>query len=132
MRITEPDEPNCDDDCGQRYASSPPPPARVARRDRDPGRVHRLERVVPLDAAYQQAALKLTQSLRHDGYTVDLAFSGNGRKRMRRADKLGACAAVLLGEDEMAKSAVKVRDLDSGEETLVALDTLSAHLARYA
>lgn len=87
--------------------------------------------VVPFDAAYQQAALKLTQSLRRDGYTVDLAFSGNGRKRMRRADKLGACAAVLLGEDEMAKNAAKVRDLDSGEETLVALDTLSTHLARY-
>ena len=87
--------------------------------------------VVPFDAAYRQAAFRLTQALRRDGFTVDLAFSGNGGKRMKRANKLGARAAVLLGEAEMTQNAATVRDLDSGDETLVALATLSAHLTRY-
>ncbi len=87
--------------------------------------------VIPFAPAYEQAAFLLTQQLRRDGFAVDLAFSGNGRKRMKRANKLAARAAVLLGEEEMRQNAAKVRDLDSGDETMVRLDQLSAHLQRY-
>ncbi|MFQ5938995.1 MAG: histidine--tRNA ligase [Alphaproteobacteria bacterium] len=87
--------------------------------------------VVPIGEAAEMAALKLAQSLRHDGFTVELGYRGNLGKRLKRANKLGACAAVLLGEDELARNAATVRDLDTGEQTEVALDSLTAHLARY-
>jgi histidyl-tRNA synthetase len=74
------------------------------------------------------AALKVADHLRTAGICVDLGFSGNMKKRMARADKAGARAVVILGEDEMARGAVTVRDLDSGTQTEVALDALTEHL----
>jgi histidyl-tRNA synthetase len=50
---------------------------------------------------------------------------------MKRANKLGACAAVLLGEDELARNEATVRHMDSGEQDAVSLDLLSEALSRY-
>ncbi|MGY8961266.1 MAG: His/Gly/Thr/Pro-type tRNA ligase C-terminal domain-containing protein, partial [Alphaproteobacteria bacterium] len=58
-------------------------------------------------------------------------YSGNLSKRMKRANKLGACAAVLLGEDELARNEATVRHMDSGEQDAVSLDLLSEALSRY-
>lgn len=87
--------------------------------------------VVPIGPAAQDAALSLTQNLRRAGYAVDLGFSGNTGKRMKRANKLSARAAILLGEDELAQNAATVRDLESGEQETIPLDALSEHLARF-
>ena len=87
--------------------------------------------VVPIGPAAQDAALSLTQNLRRAGYAVDLGFIGNTGKRMKRANKLSARAAILLGEDELAQNAATVRDLESGEQELIPLDALSEHLARF-
>jgi histidyl-tRNA synthetase len=87
--------------------------------------------VVPIGSAAALKALTLIQELRRAGYSVDLGFSGNTGKRMKRANKLSARAAVLLGEDELAQNAATVRDLESGEQELVPLDALSEYLARF-
>ncbi|MEE8446010.1 MAG: histidine--tRNA ligase, partial [Alphaproteobacteria bacterium] len=79
----------------------------------------------------QAEAFKITQRLRHDGYTVDLGFSGNVGKRMKRANKLNASAAVFLGDEELERGIVKVRDMNSGEQEEVDLASLTEHLARY-
>ncbi len=87
--------------------------------------------MVPIGDETRSLALELTQRLRHAGLTVDLGYSGNLGKRMKRANKVNACAAVLLGEDEMARQAATVRDMDSGEQSEVPLASLENHLARY-
>jgi histidyl-tRNA synthetase len=87
--------------------------------------------VVPIGAEAERAALMLAQRLRRAGLSVELGFSGNLRKRMKRADRLNARAAVLLGEDELARDSATVRDLDTGEQELVSLDALSDRLARF-
>lgn len=87
--------------------------------------------MVPLGPAAESKALRLVQALRQAGFAVDLGFSGNLKKRMRRANKVGARAAVILGDNELAGNAATVRDLDSGEQELVSLDALSEHLARF-
>ncbi|MFQ5467061.1 MAG: histidine--tRNA ligase [Kiloniellaceae bacterium] len=87
--------------------------------------------LIPIGAAAESRALSLTQMLRRAGFRVELGFGGNVKKRMKRADKVHARAAVLLGEDELAQDAATVRDLDSGAQTLVSLEALSEHLARY-
>jgi histidyl-tRNA synthetase len=46
------------------------------------------------------------------------------KRRMQRANKLGARAAVIIGEDELAKGVAQVKDLDSGAQNEVALDRL--------
>jgi histidyl-tRNA synthetase len=87
--------------------------------------------VIPVGQAAEAVALNLTQKLRHAGYGVELGFSGNVGKRMKRANKLGARAAVLLGEDELANNSATVRDLDSGEQELVSLEAVAGYLTRY-
>ena len=73
-------------------------------------------------------SLKTAEQLRKDGFVVDLGYSGNMGKRMTRANKQGAQAVVILGEDEVARGAATVRDLDKGTQEEIALDALSAYL----
>jgi len=87
--------------------------------------------VVPVGAEAQAAAMKIAYDLRAAGYVVDMGFSGNLGKRMKRANKFNASAAVLLGEDELAKGVATVRDLESGDQTEVSLGDLTGALQRY-
>jgi len=85
--------------------------------------------LVPIGETAEALALTLAEQLRDAGLVVELGHSGNLQRRMRRADRIGARAAVLLGDDELARGAATVRDLDSGAQSEVALDALAAHLA---
>ena len=87
--------------------------------------------VIPIGGAAAGPALKLTQRLRHAGFAADLGYGGNPGKRMKRANKIGARVAVILGEEELAADAATVRDLDTGEQERVSLNGLTEHLARY-
>lgn len=87
--------------------------------------------IVPIGETAQAAAIKLAEQLRDGGLRVDLAYSGNVSRRMRRANKISAAAAVMLGEDELSRGAATVRDMASGEQEEVALGALADHLSRY-
>jgi histidyl-tRNA synthetase len=86
--------------------------------------------VIPIGDVAEATAQRIARDLRHRGVAVELGFRGNLKRRLQRADKLGARAAVLLGEDELARSSATVRNLDSGEQSEVPLDTLVERLAR--
>ena len=86
--------------------------------------------IVPIGAAAEAKALILADELRAAGLTVELAYRGAVGKRMKRANKLNAGIAVILGEDELARGAATVRNLDSGEQTEVPLTALRDHLGR--
>ena len=78
--------------------------------------------MVPIGEAGEGEALTLTEMLRNHGWSVDLGYSGNVARRMRRANNLNARGAVLIGEEEIARHVVALRDLDSGEQTEVPMD----------
>ena len=59
----------------------------------------------------------MAETLRGQGFAVDLGYSGNLSRRMRRANRVNARAAVLIGDDELARDVVTLRDLDSGEQS---------------
>ncbi len=87
--------------------------------------------IVPAGDAAQRPALELAEKLRRLNYAVDLGYSGNMGKRLKRANKLQARAALILGEDELQKGVAAVRDLDSGEQREIALDMLPTALEPY-
>jgi histidyl-tRNA synthetase len=87
--------------------------------------------VVPVGATAEAPAAEVAERLRRAGFAVDLGYGGNLGKRMKRADKLAAAAAIILGEDELAKGVASLRDLDSGEQTAVPLAELEERLARF-
>ena len=87
--------------------------------------------VVPIGADAERAATGLAARLRRAGFAVELGYKGKLAQRMKRADKLGAAAAVLIGEDELKAGTATVRDLDTGAQETVALAALDQRLARY-
>jgi histidyl-tRNA synthetase len=65
-------------------------------------------------------AMRLAGLLRSKGISCDLDFGGRGAKgQFKQADRSGASFAAVLGGDELSRGTIKVRDMDSGEETEV-------------
>jgi histidyl-tRNA synthetase len=87
--------------------------------------------IVPLGEAGEAMALKLAQSLRRAGFSVDLGYSGNIKRRLQRADKIKARVAVILGDNELAREVAALRDLDTGEQTEIPLAGLADRLAPF-
>jgi histidyl-tRNA synthetase len=82
--------------------------------------------IIPMGDA--TAAAVLADSLRAAGVAVELGFSGNMKKRMVRANKANARLAVILGEDEAARGAATLRDLDTGVQEEVPLSALKERI----
>lgn len=87
--------------------------------------------VIPVTREMENEAMVLAHRLRREGHTVELAYRGNMSRRMKRANRLNARAAVILGPDEAARGAATLRDFDSGAQEEVALAALSDRLAPY-
>jgi histidyl-tRNA synthetase len=87
--------------------------------------------IIPGGEAVGRQALVLADKLRQAGHAVDLFYRGNVGRRMKRANKVNARIAIILGDDELARQAAMVRDLDSGQQQEVALDRLTEYLKPY-
>ncbi|MHA1597941.1 MAG: histidine--tRNA ligase [Alphaproteobacteria bacterium] len=87
--------------------------------------------MIGLGEVAEEKALGLTQHLRHAGFRIELGYSGNMKKRMKRANTVGAVAAVIIGDDELAKDIATVRNMETGDQVEVPLASLGDHLARY-
>ncbi|MEE1563124.1 MAG: histidine--tRNA ligase, partial [Alphaproteobacteria bacterium] len=87
--------------------------------------------VIPVGEEAQGPAMTIAQTLRENGYVVDMGYSGNLAKRMKRADRMNACAAVILGGDELERNSATLRDLDSGEQSEIPLDDLTDRLSAF-
>jgi histidyl-tRNA synthetase len=93
----------------------PPAPATVA--------------VVPVGDSAEATALNVLQTLRHAGIRAEMAYRGNLRRRLERANRIGARAAVILGDDDIARGVAQVKNLATGEQEAVALPEIAARLA---
>ena len=84
--------------------------------------------VVPIGDQGEFEALRLAEELRAAGLTVEMEFRGKVGQRLKRATQRSARHALLLGEDELARGTVVLRDLDRGEQEEVARADLPARL----
>lgn len=71
---------------------------------------------------------QLAMNLRKQGLMIEFSYTGNMGKKMKRANKANACAAVLIGADEISASQATVRNLDTGDQNLVAFAGLKDYL----
>lgn len=70
-----------------------------------------------------EKAMQLSKSLREYGYYAEYDMMGRSLKaQMKYANKIGAVFTVVIGDNEIADGKAKVKDMDSGEETLLDLD----------
>ncbi|MCW3472956.1 histidine--tRNA ligase [Limobrevibacterium gyesilva] len=84
--------------------------------------------VVPVGEAAEAAALDVLQALRGAGIRAEMAYRGNLKRRMERANRIGARAAVILGEAELARGVAQLKDLGTGEQAEVPIAELVAKL----
>ena len=103
---------------------------RLALLEHEPPPLPRPIAIIPVGEAGQAMALVIAEVLRYHfwangkGQTppIDLGYSGNLTRGMRRANRIKARVAVLIGEDELAHNHVTLRDLDTGQQSEIVMD----------
>ena len=81
----------------------------------------------PLDPAALDYALPLAHRLRTAGVRVEIEHRGGRLKsQLKRADKLRARLAVIVGENEVKSGRLTLKDLAAGTQQEVAADELEA------
>ena len=82
--------------------------------------------IVCVSEGERATALKVAHSLRDSGRRVaqDLQ-SRKVARQLKAANQVGAERAIILGSEELSRGMVLVRDLESGEEQEIPLDSLA-------
>ena len=94
--------------------AAPPAPAPVA--------------VIPVGEAAEPMAIEILQSLRANGIRAEMAYRGNVKRRMERANRAGARAAVVLGDDDIAAGVAQVKDLATGLQEAIPFSHIPSRL----
>jgi histidyl-tRNA synthetase len=84
--------------------------------------------VIPVGEAAEGPAIDLLQALRRAGVVAEIGYRGNLKRRMERANRIGARAAVILGDEEIAADLALLRDLDAGTQEKVPLAEVPGRL----
>ncbi len=84
--------------------------------------------IVPIGEKAEALAARLLAELRGKGIASDMAFRGNMKKRMAKADASGARFAIILGDSEIESGSAQVKNLGSGEQKAIAFDALAEAL----
>ena len=81
--------------------------------------------VIPLNSDLRNAAVMVAASLRNSGRTVDLVLEDKKMKwGFKHAERIGASRLVLLAPDEWSRKMVKIKDLNTGEESEISLNDI--------
>ena len=91
-----------------------------------------LLQIYVVDTTGGENSLVITDQLRQKGFKVDRSFGDRSMKaQMKAADKSGAKIALIIGEDEVEKGVVTIRDLrgEEGQEE-IASDSIIANLEK--
>src|SRR5947208_15527066 len=81
--------------------------------------------LVPLGERAEAEAQRIVAGLRREGVAADMAYRGNMKKRLSRANASGAAYALILGDDELDRGEALLKDLATGEQRAVSLDLIA-------
>ncbi len=85
--------------------------------------------LVSLNEECFQACLQIQQQLRDEGIKAEMDYQTKSLKsQMRRANKLDFKYAAIMGDDELAKNVLTLKDLEKGEQIEVKIADLIASL----
>ena len=84
--------------------------------------------LIPLGERAEAAAGRLIADLRRAGIAGDMAYRGNMKKRLSKANAAGARYAVIVGDDELDSAEVQLKDLSTGEQRSISFGQLAEAL----
>ncbi|MEU9502782.1 histidine--tRNA ligase [Streptomyces sp. NPDC048196] len=86
---------------------------------------------VPLGDEARRVLFGAVTELRRAGVATDFAYGGKGLKNaMKSANRSGARLALVAGDRDLAEGVVQLKDLESGEQTPVAVATVTEEVRR--
>jgi histidyl-tRNA synthetase len=81
--------------------------------------------IIPLGESAKVRALTIASELRAKGKKVEIAFGDRALKgAMKGADKSGAMHVIVLGDSEISSETVLLKEMKSGAETSVKINSL--------
>ena len=86
--------------------------------------------IVPLGERAESQATGILAGLRREGIAADMAYRGNMKRRLGKANDVGAAYALIIGDDELDRGEAQLKNLVSGEQRSVSLDLLAEAIAR--
>jgi len=86
--------------------------------------------IIPLGPRAGLEAQGILAGLRREGIVADMAYRGNMKKRLSRANDVGADFALIIGDDELERGEAQLKDLASGGQRPVSLDLLAEAIGR--
>jgi len=81
--------------------------------------------VIPLGERAEAEAQRIVAGLRREGIATDMAYRGNMKRRLSKANAAGASYALILGDDELDRGEAQLKDLSTGEQRSVSLELIS-------
>ncbi|MGH9665296.1 MAG: histidine--tRNA ligase, partial [Bryobacteraceae bacterium] len=86
--------------------------------------------VVPLGAAAARQGALLARDARRVGLSAELSTDSKAKRAFEAANKLGARVAVILGDNEMEKGVVSLKNMTSGEQRHTGRETFLDELRK--
>jgi histidyl-tRNA synthetase len=101
---------------------------RLAMLIAEPTKSPRPMALIALGEAAEHLCLREAEKLRDAGLPVEFIYSGNLQRRLAKANRLQARAAVIVGDNEINEDKALIRDFDSGDQEKVPFAQLTARL----
>ena len=80
--------------------------------------------VIPMGMAAEARAVAVIAELRRTGVTSDMAFRGNMKRRLAKANDAKATYALILGDEELLQNRIVVRNLAEGKQATCSLNSI--------
>ena len=73
--------------------------------------------------------MKILGKILKEGYYIEFdSLRRSMKSQLRESNKLGVSITIIIGEEEMDKQCVQIKDLSSGEQKSVQFDSIIPYL----
>ncbi|MDU2565727.1 MAG: histidine--tRNA ligase [Anaerococcus sp.] len=81
--------------------------------------------ILPMDSKFNFYAIDVLKKLKEEGKQADIYLEkGKFKKKLNYADKINANYVVIIGEDEVSKNEVSIKNMETGEQFNKFIDNL--------
>lgn len=87
--------------------------------------------LIALGALAQERCFNLLHDIRQQGVSAQMDFSGRKlAKVMQQANQIGAEYVVVMGDEELQKGQVELKEMASGQKNIISIDELVTTVSR--
>ena len=86
--------------------------------------------IIPVGIENNILCINLADELRNRNISIDMAYSGNLKKRLKQANKISADYAIIIGDEEIQNNNAIIRNLETGSQEYIELNKLVKHIEK--